>query len=58
MTHTIPLPPLPDMTALATSRHPALAQVAADLTGRPASCAAFYEDSPYVALTVCGEVQR
>lgn len=58
MTHTIPLPPLPDMTALATSQHPALAQVAADLTGRPASCAAFYEDSPYVAVAAHGEAQR
>jgi len=53
-----PLPPLPDLDALATSQHPALAQVAADLTGRPANCAAFYEDSPYVALTAHAKAQR
>jgi hypothetical protein len=50
VTHTTPLPPLPDITTLATSRHPALAQVAAALTGRPARLCAFYEDSPYVAV--------
>ena len=45
-----PLPPLPDLEALAASQLPALAQVAADLTGRPARLCAFYEDSPYVAV--------
>jgi hypothetical protein len=53
-----PLPPLPDMTALAASRHPVLAQTAADLADRPAARAAFYEDSPYVAVAAHGEAQR
>ncbi len=57
MTHTTPLPPLPDITALTTSRHPVLAQAAAALTDRPAS-AAFYEDSPYVRLAAPPEAQR
>ena len=57
MTHTTPLPPLPDITALTTSQHPVLAQTAADLTSRPAS-AAFYEDSPYVAVAARTEAQR
>ena len=58
MTTRLPLPPLPDLEALATSRRPALAQAAADLTGRPAARCAFYEDSPYVAVAARTEAQR
>jgi hypothetical protein len=58
MTHTTPLPPLPDITTLATSQHPALAQVAADLADRPASRAAMYEDSPYVTPARLAKAQR
>ena len=49
MTHTTPLPPLPDIPALTTTRHPVLARIAADLTNRPARRCAHYEDSPYIA---------
>lgn len=58
MTDRAPLPPLPDLDALATSQHPALAQAAAGLADRPAARAAFYEDSPYVALAARTEAQR
>lgn len=58
MTTRAPLPPLPDLTALTTSRHPVLAQVAATLAGLPDNRDAMYEDSPYVTPARLAKVQR
>jgi len=42
-----PLPPLPNLEALAATAHPVLADLAIQL-GRPRVAIAFYDDSPYV----------
>lgn len=57
MTHTIPLPPLPDITTLAT-RHPVLAHIAATLADLPDTRPAMYEDSPYVTPARLAEARR
>lgn len=53
MTHTTPLPPLPDLTALSTN-NPVLAEPAS----RPDTRVAFYDDSPYVTPAAHTEAQR
>lgn len=45
-----PLPPLPDLKALAATAHPVLADLAIQLA-HPRDGIAFYDDSPYVPPT-------
>ena len=54
MTHTTPLPPLPDLTA----SHPILDQILTELASRPTARVAYYDDSPYVPPTEPAEAQR
>lgn len=50
MTTRLPLPPIPDLTALTLGR-PVLDQVLTDLANRPTNRVAYYDDSPYVTPT-------